>query len=162
MFSPFFTPLGRSHTRITGPIFSGVSSFADGLVGTPAITFTADADTGLYRVGANSVGVTANGTLAMTINTTGLVIPGTLAFTAKSVVSSPADGQLNVTNAAATAGVGFDLSTDGVCKLRTRAQSAYATLDALAYKVSGTAGADFGPGAVTSITVVKGIVTAIS
>ena len=36
------------------------------------------------------------------------------------------------------------------------------TVNATAYKVGGAAGANFGPGAVTSITVVNGIVTAIS
>ena len=36
------------------------------------------------------------------------------------------------------------------------------TVNATAYKVGGVAGANFGPGAVTSITVVNGIVTAIS
>ena len=35
-------------------------------------------------------------------------------------------------------------------------------VDAPAYSVAGSAGADFGPGVVTSITVVKGIITAIS
>ena len=36
------------------------------------------------------------------------------------------------------------------------------SVDAVSYKVGGAAGADFGPGVVTSITVVKGIITAIS
>jgi len=83
-------------------------------------------------------------------------------WTGRSVMSSPADGQLNLTNTAGTAGAGFDFATDAILKVRTRAQSAYATVDALGYSVSGAAGVSFGPAAVASITVVNGIVTAIS
>lgn len=79
-----------------------------------------------------------------------------------SQMTSPANGQLNFINSSNTAGVGFDFATDAVLKLRTRAQSAYATLDVLGLKASGVAGASFGPGLPTSITVVNGIITAIS
>lgn len=78
----------------------------------------------------------------------------------RSSYTSPADGQINWTNNAASAGVGFDFATDAILKIRTRAQSAYATIDALAYRASGVAGVDFGPGLPTSLTIVKGIVTA--
>jgi hypothetical protein len=81
---------------------------------------------------------------------------------ARSGITAPADGQLNVTNNAATAGVGMDVATDAVLKVRTRAQSAYGTVDCLGLKASGAAGASFGPAAVASITVVNGIVTACS
>jgi hypothetical protein len=57
----------------------------------------------------------------------------------RALVGSPANGQLNVTNQAASAGVGLDVATDAVLKVRTRAQSAYATVDALAYQVGGAA-----------------------
>lgn len=79
----------------------------------------------------------------------------------RSQVRSPANGQANFTNAAESAGVGFDFAADAELKLRTRAQSAYATLDVLGLKASGAAGASFN-GAVTNITVVNGIVTAVS
>ncbi len=70
---------------------------------------------------------------------------------------------MNFTNAAENTGVGLDFSTDAILLVRTRAQTAYATLDALGYKVGGTAGvATFGPSAVASITITGGIVTAIS
>ena len=67
-----------------------------------------------------------------------------------------------IRNAAETAGVGVDVATDAVLKIRTRAHTGYATVDALAYQVSGVAGASFGPGVVTNLTVVNGIVTAAS
>lgn len=72
------------------------------------------------------------------------------------------DGLLNIFNNALTVGVGFDVNTDAVLKVRTRVQTGYATVDALAYKVSGVAGASKAAGPVTSITVVNGLVTAIS
>lgn len=51
---------------------SGVASFANGLVGTPALTFTSDPDTGFYRVGANSLGIAVGGALVGTWASTGL------------------------------------------------------------------------------------------
>ncbi len=54
------------------------------------------------------------------------------------------------------------MTTDAVLKVRTMAHGAYATVDALGYSVGGVAGASKGAGAVTSITVVNGLVTAIS
>jgi hypothetical protein len=77
-------------------------------------------------------------------------------------MAAPADGKFNITNNAITQGFGFDTVTDAVCKVRTRAQTGYATVDALGYSVSGVAGASKAAGPVTSITVVNGIVTAIS
>lgn len=59
----------------------------------------------------------------------------------RTLFSSPADGQLNVSNNAASAGVGFDVATDTVFKVRTRAQSGYGTVDALEYRINGGAGA---------------------
>lgn len=85
-----------------------------------------------------------------------------MGWVGRSFMNSPADGQLNLVTNAGTVGVGFNFGTDSVLKVRNRAQSAYATVDALGYSVGGVAGASKGAGAVTSITVVNGIVTAIS
>lgn len=85
-----------------------------------------------------------------------------IGFNARSQVKSPANAQLNIENNAGSAGFGFDVATDAVMKVRTRAQTGYATVDALGYRASGVAGVSFGPGPVSSITVVNGIVTAIS
>lgn len=57
---------------------------------------------------------------------------------ARSTVFSPADGQLNFERTGAAAGVGLDFTTDAIFKVHTRAQTGYATVDALAYQVSGT------------------------
>ncbi len=60
-------------------------------------------------------------------------------WSTRSTVVSPADGQINFTNNATTIGAGFDFGTDAILKIRTRAQTGYATLDALGYRVSGVA-----------------------
>ncbi len=74
-------------------------------------------------------------------------------------VSAPADGQVNFANFAVNAGVGFDFATDALLKLRTRAQTGYATLDVLGLKASGAAGASGTGTVVSQLTVVNGIVT---
>lgn len=71
-------------------------------------------------------------------------------------------GQFNMLNAGSTAGIGVDVATDAVFKLRTRAQTGYATLDCLGLKSSGAAGASGTGTVLTALTVVNGIVTAIT
>jgi hypothetical protein len=85
-----------------------------------------------------------------------------LAVNNNGFIIAPANGQFVVENNTAAAGVGLDVSTDSLVKIRTRAHTGYATVDALGYSVSGVAGASKVAGPVTSITVVNGIVTAIS
>lgn len=85
-----------------------------------------------------------------------------LSWNTRASMNSPADSQANITNFAGTVGAGFDISTDAVLKVRTRAQTGYATVDCLGLKASGAAGANFGPSAVASLTIVNGIVTAAS
>lgn len=43
------------------PTFTGVSSFPDGAVGTPSLTFTSDTNTGIYRIGTDQMGFVAGG-----------------------------------------------------------------------------------------------------
>ena len=94
----------------------------------------------------------------MAVPTTGkLYITGRISFAA------PADAQLSILNNSETIGIGLDVATDAVLKIRTRAQTAYAQIDALGHSTQGVAGVTtFGPAAVTSITVKGGIITAIS
>ncbi len=72
------------------------------------------------------------------------------------------DAKLQLWNNGLTIGVGLDFATDTVLKVRTTAQSAYATVDCLGLKASGVAGVSFGPAHPASITIVNGIVTACS
>lgn len=62
---------------------------------------------------------------------------------------------------AVASGTGAQTMTTAVTITGALVDAAVA-VNATAYKVGGTAGADFGPGLPTSITVVKGIITAIS
>lgn len=66
----------------TGAItIPGVTSFADGTVALPGITFGADLDSGLYRIGANNVGIAVNAAKVVDIGTAGVAITGTLSST---------------------------------------------------------------------------------
>jgi hypothetical protein len=95
----------------------------------------------------------------VTLGTTGWEFIG---FKASGGFLQNGSGKLNLVNASWTVGVGLDVATDSVLKIRTRAQSGYATVDALGYRVSGVPGASKAAGPVTSITVVNGLITAIS
>lgn len=52
---------------------------ASGSVGVPSYSFSADLDTGMYRIGANNIGLSVNATKIVDIATTGVSIVGTLA-----------------------------------------------------------------------------------
>lgn len=47
-----------------------------------------------------------------------------IAFANGTILTAPANGQFNVTNAANTAGIGFDVTFDGLLSIRNRAQNA--------------------------------------
>ena len=53
------------------PATSGAVQFVDGSAANPAVTFSADPDTGFYRVGANTIGVTLNGVNIGNFDSTG-------------------------------------------------------------------------------------------
>ena len=59
-------------------------------------------------------------------------------------------------------GVGTGAAGSFAWSLKLTNITAVGDVDAVTYHVNGAAGADFGPGLPTSITVVKGIITAIS
>ena len=50
------------YSRASGQNVAGSTLFADGTVGAPSVTFTLDTDTGLYRIGANNLGLSIGGT----------------------------------------------------------------------------------------------------
>lgn len=64
---------------ITGTLSStGTFVAADGTVLLPAFTFTNDLDCGLYRIGANNLGVAVNAAKVLDISTTGLNVIGNI------------------------------------------------------------------------------------
>ncbi len=74
---------------------------ASGTAAAPVITWDGDTDTGIYRIGANNVGVSAGGTLILDVRTTGVVVTGTLSAT--TAISS---------TTTLAAGTSFNVGTD--------------------------------------------------
>jgi hypothetical protein len=72
---------------------------ANGSAANPSFAFNSDQNTGLYRIGAGNIGVTANGNKVLDIATTGLTVTGALGA---SSLTSPASS--NLTLAGGTAG----------------------------------------------------------
>jgi hypothetical protein len=79
---------GSTNTWSSLQTFSSGIAVNDGAVGTPGLRFTSDPDTGLYRIGTDSLGISTGGGLRLTVNTTGTTAAGTLTssgvFTASS------------------------------------------------------------------------------
>lgn len=57
---------------------AGQGAFGDGTVSAPGVRFTADGDTGLRRVGTNSIAVVAGGADRLTVDTAGASVTGNL------------------------------------------------------------------------------------
>jgi len=65
------TITGGTTIATSGTITAGGAFLAsDGAVGAPGYAFTADPDSGIYRIGANDVGISTNATLALEVNAT--------------------------------------------------------------------------------------------
>lgn len=60
---------------------TGVATFANGAVGAPGVSFTSDPDTGIYRIGANNLGVAAAGAKVLDVSATGLAVTGLVSAT---------------------------------------------------------------------------------
>jgi hypothetical protein len=54
------------------------TEFADGTVSLPSITFDQDLNTGIYRIGADNIGVATNGAKVLDVATTGLTVTGSV------------------------------------------------------------------------------------
>lgn len=57
--------------------FTGVLKAPDGTAAAPGVTFSADTDNGMYRIGTNNVGVAAAGAKVLDVSATGLGVTGT-------------------------------------------------------------------------------------
>lgn len=78
-------------------IIGGTGLFADGTVAAPSISFLADQDTGIYRIGANNLGVSVGGVNVLDINGSAATFAGpiTVNSTTGSVFNA-ATGQVEV------------------------------------------------------------------
>lgn len=115
-----------------------VAFFAENL---PA---TAATPTGTWKLGYSLNGAAATYPYTVSSSGNGTLLGGItvgsgggMQWNTRSVLSSPADAQMNLTNVANSAGIGFDVSTDSTVKIRTRAQSGYGTIDVLGIQMSG-------------------------
>lgn len=86
------------------PVTASIFNAGNGAVTAPSFTFTSDTDTGLYRIGANNIGVAANGAKVLDIGTTGLAVTGSLSATTTLAVTgvSTLTGRLQANNKIAT------------------------------------------------------------
>lgn len=107
----------------------------EGTVAAPGVTWASDPDTGIYRVGANSVGMSAGSTQIQRWATTGTTITGTLAVSGATTLS----GALSGTSGAFTSGATV---TTGV----SNGAGVTATGNGTNAGVSATGGATSGPG----------------
>ena len=142
--SPRLTLKGRAWNS-TGSADETESFFIENLPATAAGTITGTMKIG-YRNNAGTVTYpltltsTGDASIANTVDTFSYTAngSGSYIFGGRSRSTSPANGQLNVTNNAATAGVGLDVTTDATLKIRTRAQTGDASVTAGAINSSGT------------------------
>ena len=58
----------------------GVAKFGNGTVSLPAYSFDSDPDSGMYRIGANNIGFSVNGSLYFSISASGAVFGATADF----------------------------------------------------------------------------------
>lgn len=124
-------------------LYAGTWSFAsftaslfradDGTGPAPSIAFTTEPTLGLYRAGSAALGLSgaliASGPITAGTDLTVGAGASMLRLGGRVRMRTPADGQLTVVNNAETAGVGLDVATDSVFKVRNRALTAGAAVD---------------------------------
>lgn len=69
------------YMRKSGSPLLSIGTFGDGTVSAPGMGFTADTDTGMYRIGANNFGFSAAGAKVVDIGTAGVAVTGSLSAT---------------------------------------------------------------------------------
>lgn len=65
---------------------------ANGTVNLPQYTFTNDLDCGMYRIGANNIGLAVNGAKVLDVATTGLGVTGTIIGSSSMTISGAING----------------------------------------------------------------------
>ncbi len=87
------TPSSGAFTTLSA---TGNVTVADGTVSVPAIAFTSDTDSGVYRIGANNIGVGVNGAKVLDIGTTGLGVTGNITNANQVITASNASTALEI------------------------------------------------------------------
>lgn len=70
-----------SFMRANGQSLVSVAAINDGTVAAPGMYFSSDTNTGIYRIGADNMGIACNGAKVLDIGTAGLAVTGTGSFT---------------------------------------------------------------------------------
>lgn len=106
-FCAAFDPCIHTGFRIKDPTFTGQVASADGTAAAPAYSFTGDTDTGVFRAGANLLGLSAGGTERVRVTADGLTLPAGVVIitpTAQTVADTGIDVTPAAFNVAATVG----------------------------------------------------------
>lgn len=67
---------------------TGVLKHANGAVGAPSVTFASDTDSGMYRIGADNVGIAVGGSKVLDIAAAGATVTGTFGFTGNFAINT--------------------------------------------------------------------------
>jgi hypothetical protein len=107
-----YSSLGNVYINDTLEVNSGSAA-------TPAITFNGDTNTGLYRIGADQLGIATNGVLRFTLSTTGATVafPVDVPLGTAAAPSLTFTGDLNTGIYSSGADV-VDVTTGGTAKVR--------------------------------------------
>lgn len=97
-------------------IIGGTGLFADGTVAAPSISFLADQDTGIYRIGENNIGVAAGGAKVLDVATTGLGITGLATISSTTASTGVGTGALQVAGGIGVAGQSYFGTTLSVAR----------------------------------------------
>lgn len=106
---------------LAGGTMTGVLVAYAGTEALPGVSFASDTDTGIYRIGANNLGISAAGVKRVDVSTAGVSIVGTLAVSGAATLSST----LAVTGAITATG-----GLNGTVGSGTPAAGAFTTLTA--------------------------------
>ena len=106
----------------------------NGTVAAPSLSFTSDADNGIYRIGANNIGVAAAGAKVLDVATTGLGVTGVLTTTGNFTVGS---STFSVTATNGNTTVGGTLGVAGLLSPAAAINNSAGTVGAPAYSFTG-------------------------
>ena len=90
------TTLTGAQTFTGQPTFAAAALFFAGTVALPGMAFSADPDTGIYRIGANNLGVGVNGAKVLDVGTGGLGVTGTLTATGTGYIGDTANADVTL------------------------------------------------------------------
>jgi hypothetical protein len=97
-----------------------------GVVSAPAYSWASDNDTGLYRIGANNIGVAASGAKVLDISSAGLTVTGLLSVSGN--ITTPtfaAYRETTVTNATVTGTFTVDMAVANIFNLTQTGSTTY-------------------------------------